>query len=99
MLLMGAMPFTDRKSKPGWHPRSWATVILGTIINFISMFLFWTALREGEIVRVVPINRLSVLFVIFFSWLFFRKQEAVTPRVVGGGVLSVAGAFVIVWGK
>ena len=99
ILLMGAMPFTDRKSKPGWHPRSLATVILGTIINFMSMFLFWTALREGEIVRVVPINRLSVLFVIFFSWFFFRKQEAVTFRVLAGGALSVVGAFAIVWGR
>ena len=65
----------------------------------MAMVLFWNALRDGEIVRVVPINRLSVLFVIFFSWFFFRKQEAVTFRVVAGGILSVVGAFVIVWGK
>jgi hypothetical protein len=40
-----------------------------------------------------------VLLIIFFSWLFFRKQELVTTRVILGGVLSVAGAFVIVAGK
>jgi drug/metabolite transporter (DMT)-like permease len=40
-----------------------------------------------------------VLFVIFFSWFFFRKQEAVTLRVVMGGVISVVGAFIIVSGR
>ena len=100
LLLMCAMPFTEGKSsKPEWHFGSLAFVGLGASFNFMAMVLFWNALRDGEIVRVVPINRLSVLFVIFFSWFFFRKQEAVTFRVVAGGILSVVGAFVIVWGK
>ncbi len=68
-------------------------------MNVLAALLFWTAVRDGEIVRVVPINRLSVLFVIFFSWFFFRKQEAVTLRVVKGGVISVVGAFIIVSGR
>jgi len=50
-------------------------------------------------VQVIPINRLSVLWVIIFSWLFLKKQESVTSRIVIGGVLSVIGAFAIAWGK
>ena len=71
----------------------------GAAVNVVAALMFWTAVREGEIIRVVPINRLSVLFVIFFSWLYFRKQEAVTSRVILGGLLSVAGAFAIVSGR
>jgi len=71
----------------------------GSIFNVAAAFCFWIAIQTGELVQVVPINRLSVLFVIFFSWLFFRKKEAITWRVVLGGVLSVAGAFTIVPGK
>ncbi|MAE06957.1 MAG: hypothetical protein CMH76_11570 [Nitrospinae bacterium] len=82
-----------------WHPRSLLAVVLGAAVNVLAALLFWTAVRDGEIVRVVPINRLSVLFVIFFSWFFFRKQEAVTLRVVMGGVISVVGAFIIVSGR
>ncbi len=97
-ILLCAMPFTERSAAQVWLPRSLAFVVLGAAFNVVAALFFWTAVREGEIVRVVPINRLSVLFVIFFSWLFFRKQEAVTLRVVAGGVLSVAGAWAIVAG-
>ncbi len=99
MILLFAMPFTERRSPRIWHPRSLLAVVLGAAVNVLAALLFWTAVRDGEIVRVVPINRLSVLFVIFFSWLFFRKQEAVTLRVVMGGVISVVGAFIIVSGR
>jgi len=53
----------------------------------------------GDLVQVVLVNRLSVLFIILFSWLFFRKQENITWRVVVGGALPVVGAFAIVAGK
>ncbi len=53
-------------------------------------------MKDGKMIEVLPINRLSVLIIIFFSWLFFRKQEAVTPRVVLGGLMSVLGAWAIV---
>jgi hypothetical protein len=36
---------------------------------------------------------------IFTSWLFFRKQERITAQVVYGGLPSVAGVSLIVWGK
>ena len=55
-------------------------------------------MQTGKVVEVVPINRLSVLFVILFSWLFFQRQELISLRVVLGGLLSVAGAYVIVVG-
>ena len=47
----------------------------------------------------VPINRLSILIVILFSWLFFRKQERVSFQVIIGGACSVLGAWAVVWGK
>jgi drug/metabolite transporter (DMT)-like permease len=34
--------------------------------------------------------------VILLSWLFMQAEEVITWRVVLGGVLSVAGVFVIV---
>ena len=61
--------------------------------------LFLDGVQEGEVVQVIPINRLSVLWVIVFSWLFLKKQESVTTRIVIGGVLAVVGAFAIAWGS
>ncbi|MDP7504808.1 MAG: EamA family transporter [Nitrospinota bacterium] len=57
------------------------------------------ALQGGKVTRVVPIQRLSMLYIIFLSWIFFRKDEAISARVVLGGLLAVAGAWAIVWDR
>lgn len=82
-----------------WERRPLLLILVGGVFNVIAALLFWTAVQHGVIVEVVPINRLSVLLIIFFSWFFFRQQEGVTWRVVAGGLLSVAGAWAIVWGR
>lgn len=99
LVLLCALPFSARSARQPWQAGALFSVVAGAAFNVAAALIFWTAVREGEIIRVVPINRLSVLFIIFFSWLFFRKQEAVTIRVIWGGLLSVVGAFVIVSGK
>lgn len=99
-----AFPFTgDRRAgskKTGdggkKNKKAYFAASLGGVFNALAAIFFWTAVQMGEIVQVVPINRLSVLFVILFSWIFLRKQELITWRVVLGGVLSVAGAFILV---
>lgn len=99
-LLVLAMPFTkEEEGAKNWNSRGLVTIACGVVANTTAALFFWTAFRAGEVVQVVPINRLSVLWVILFSWLFLKKQESVTLRIVIGGVLSVVGAFAIAWGK
>ena len=99
-LLLLAMPFTKEEGgMKGWSLRGVVTIACGVVANTVAALCFWTAFREGEVVQVIPINRLSVLWVIVFSWLFLKKQESVTLRIMIGGVLSVIGAFAIAWGK
>ncbi len=74
-------------------------IAIGTLLNGFASFSLWGAMKNGDLVQVVPLNRLSVLLVILFSWLFFRKQELINFRVVFGGCLAVLGAFVIVSGR
>lgn len=99
-LLLLAMPFTgERAGRRSWSRRGFAAMGFGVVANTLAALFFWTAFREGDVVEVIPINRLSVLWVIIFSGLFLRKQERITPQIVMGGVLSVVGAFAIAWGK
>ena len=99
-LLLLAMPFTKEEGGvKDLNSRGLVTIACGVVANIIAALCFWTAFREGEVVQVVPINRLSVLWVIIFSWFFLKKQESITLRIVIGGVLSVVGAFAIAWGK
>ena len=74
-------------------------VSIGALFNAMAAFFFWTALRTGDIVEILPINRLNVLMIIFLSWLFFRKQESISKQVVIGGVMAVVGAFLVAIGR
>ncbi len=98
ILLLIILPFTNERLPRTWERRPLLIVTLGGVFNALAAVFFLSAVKGGRIVEVIPINRLSVLLIIFFSWLFFRKQEAITFRVVLGGLFSVAGAFAIVSG-
>jgi transporter family protein len=99
LLLAAFMPFTKEVGIRRWDPRGLFIVLLGTMSHFMAALFFWSAVQRGEVVQVIPINRLSVLIVILLSWLFMQKQEAVTWRIAFGGAISVVGAYAVVWGK
>jgi len=99
LLLAAIIPFDKKGGTRRWDPRGLFTVSLGTVSNFVAAIFFWSAVQRGEVVQVIPINRLSILLVIFLSWFFMQKQEAVTWRIALGGAFSVVGAFAVVWGK
>ncbi len=96
--LIAVLPFTREKVPVSWERRPLLMIFLGAVVNALAAICFWTAVQKGDIILVIPINRLSILMMIFASWLFFRKQEAITWRVIAGGVLSVAGACAIALG-
>ncbi len=93
--LLVVLPFTKEKVPVSWERRPLLMLFLGAVFNALAALCFWAAVQRGDLVLVIPINRLSILMMIFLSWLFFRKQEAITWRVIAGGVLSVAGAGAI----
>ncbi len=98
--MLVVLPFSGEGRKPkAWDRKGLLAVLGGACLNALAAFFFWSSIKMGDIVQLVPLNRLSVLLIIFFSWLFFRKQEAVGWRVVAGGFLSVLGAFGVVLGK
>ncbi len=98
MLLV--LPFSVEGRKPkSWDKKGLLAVLIGACLNAMAAFFFWSSIKTGDIVQLIPLNRLSVLLIIFLSWLFFRKQEAVSLRVVIGGFLSVFGAIGVVLGK
>ncbi len=92
-------PAQPRGGSGGFTTRALFITILGAACNFLAAFCFWVSIKNGEVVQVVPINRLSILLVILFSWAFFRKQERVSMQVAAGGACSVLGAWAVVWGK
>jgi transporter family protein len=94
-LVLSMMPFTKETGLARWDWRGLSALLVGSVIQAFGILFFWSAVKLGEVTQVIPLSRLSLLLIIFLSWLLFRQQESVTWRVVAGGVLALAGAFAV----
>ncbi len=95
VLVLSMMPFTKNIGLTRWDWRGFTALLVGAVIQAFGILFFWSAVRLGEVTQVIPLSRLSLLLIIFLSWVFFRQEEAITWRVVAGGVLALAGAFAV----
>jgi len=77
--------------------QNWTFLILSGVATGLSWLFYFRALSLGDASRVVPIDKLSVVFVILLSFLILR--EPFSWRVLLGGCLIVAGTLVIVFDK
>ena len=65
-------------------------LILSGVATGLSWIFYFKALETGEVSRVAPIDKLSVVFVLILSFVFLH--EPVNVKVVMGGILIFAGA-------
>ena len=77
----------------GREPAKWFT--LSGILVAISQLFLYMAMSIAPVTVVSPINRLSILFRLYFSRLLNPKHEVFGGKVVVGTVVSLAGAVVL----
>jgi transporter family protein len=68
---------------------------LSGIAGGLSWLCYFRALQLGEVSRVAPLDKLSVVFAIVLAGIFLR--ERLTWHQAVGGALIVAGSLVIAW--
>ncbi len=73
---------------------TWIFLVLSGIATGLSWLFYFKAIQLGDVSRVAPIDKLSVVFVIVLSCLFLK--EPLTLRVVVGGLLIAAGSLVMI---
>lgn len=77
-------------------PRStWMFLILSGLATGLSWLFYFKAIQLGDMSRVVPIDKLSVVFTILLACIILK--EPMSPRVIAGGLLITAGAIVMIW--
>ena len=59
----------------------------------LSWLCYYRALQTGQASLVAPIDKLSILFTVAFSWLFLK--EKLTWKSAAGLVLIVAGTLLL----
>ena len=74
--------------------RSWLFLILSGLATGASWLCYYKALQIGEASKVVPIDKLSVVFTLILAALVL--QEAFTPKSIIGCILLGAGTLLMV---
>lgn len=72
---------------------TWVFLILEGLATGLS-WLF-KAIQLGDVSRVVPIDKLSVVFTILLACIILK--EPLSPRVIAGGLLITAGTIAMIW--
>ena len=73
--------------------RAWLFLILSGIATGLSWLCYFRALQLGEASRVAPVDKLSVVLVLLFAWLFLG--ESLTPIKLAGAALIALGATLL----
>jgi transporter family protein len=74
---------------------NWLFLGLSGLATGLSWIFYFKALETGDVSKVAPIDKLSVAIAMGLSFLILK--EPMEPKVIIGGLLIVAGTFVIIW--
>lgn len=74
--------------------KSWIFLILSGLATGASWLCYYKALQDGEASKVVPIDKLSVIFTLVLAFIFLH--EKFTPKSLVGCILIGAGTLLMV---
>lgn len=72
-------------------------IVLSAFATGLSWMFFFKALQLGEVSKVTPIDKLSIVFTIILAFVFLAEKP--TLGTVLGGTLITAGTFAILFIK
>ena len=70
-------------------------LILSGLATGFSWLFYFKALQVGDASKVAPVDKLSVVFTIILA--FVLLGEPVSPKVIVGGLLILAGSLVLIF--
>ena len=94
VVLAGFVYFTGKWSNPlALAPKTWLFLILSGLATGASWVCYFRALKLGDASKVAPVDKLSLLLVVVFAFLFLDERpssrEWLGIVMVGAGVLII----------
>lgn len=74
--------------------RSMLFLVLSGIATGLSWLCYFKAIQMGEVSKVVPIDKFSIVFTIILAFIILK--EPVTTKAIVGGALITLGTFVMI---
>lgn len=74
--------------------KSWLFLILSGLATGASWLFYYKALQSGDVTKVIPIDKLSVIFTLVFAFVFLHEKFDIKSLVgcilIGAGTLVMA---------
>lgn len=86
----------NKTNLQGIDARNWAYIALAGVFGALSWLAYFYALKIGDVSKVAPIDRTSVLFAIALAFIFLG--EKISLKTVLGAVAIVIGTILIALG-
>jgi bacterial/archaeal transporter family protein len=91
--LTGFVLVTGKWSNPFDLPsRTWLFLVLSGLATGASWVCYFRALKIGEVSKVAPVDKLSIVLVAIFAFAFLNERPSVREWV---GILMVAGGALV----
>ncbi|WP_300622482.1 EamA family transporter [uncultured Fusobacterium sp.] len=75
--------------------REWLFLILSGLATGASWLCYYKALQIGEVSKVVPVDKFSIVLTLIFAFLFLK--EVATLKVVIGAIFITIGTFIMIF--
>ena len=96
LLTWGIVLFSGRMNEIKDISRhTWCFLILSGLATGMSWLFYFKAMQTGDVSRVAPIDKLSVVITIILA--FFLLKEPVNIKVIIGALLITAGSLCMLW--
>ena len=96
LLVIGAR---DLRTNLAQNRKGVGLLLLAGILASLGVVSSYFALSLAPVVMVSPLQSTSPLFVILWSYLFLRRLERITPRLILGSILVIFGVILITVGR
>lgn len=93
VVLTGFVLMTGKWSNPFDLPsRTWLCLVLSGLATGASWVCYFRALKIGEVSKVAPVDKLSIVLIAIFAFAFLNERPSVREWV---GILMVAGGALV----
>ena len=82
-----------RMNLTGISPRTWIFLILSGLATGASWLCYFKALQIGDVSKVAPIDKTSIIFTILMAVVFLHEQ--LTMKVAVGGAFIAIGTLIM----
>ncbi|MGO8755747.1 MAG: EamA family transporter [Gallionellaceae bacterium] len=93
LVLAGFVIFADKWSDPfAISPKTWLFLTLSALATGASWVCYFRALKIGEASKVAPVDKLSLVLVAIFAFIFLHERPALREWL---GILMVAAGVIV----